>query len=158
MIVLSVAGLVLASLPCNAAVADFARTHLGLDLTSFPFGSPPERFSEYERVVIADVTYLYGKPVPDRNAIPRHQIILKFVHEKLVEISIGFSGKEQNDELVRQFTRMSGIDPKKDKGTLEDGNEIFSFQDSVYQVAYKGMCSPRENSVAVFKFTAVKTP
>src|SRR5689334_16223411 len=115
-IIFGVAAAVFASLSCRAAVvSDFAHTHLKLDLAAYPFGSAPERYSEYEKVAQGDVMYLYGKSVPDRDTIPSHHIILKFVKEKLVEVTISFSGKEQNDELVRQFTRMSGIDPQKER-------------------------------------------
>jgi hypothetical protein len=157
-IVLGVAAVVLTSLSCQAAaVGDFARAHLKLDLAAYPFGSLPERYSDLERTTTkGGATILSGKnPPSDYGTNAYHRIELKFVQENLVEVTVVCWGKVHNQELLREFTRLSGINPRTDKGIIEDRQMVFSFQDTEYKVTYMGMCSHRDPSVARFKFTPV---
>src|SRR5690242_14599627 len=105
-IVLSTAAILLTSLTCSAGVADFARTSLRLDLTAYPFGASPDHFVGYEkdkRWSHENETILHGKCVPDGDTLSDYRIDLRFVQDKLVEVSIVWRGKEHNDEIVRGF-------------------------------------------------------
>lgn len=146
-IILQVGALLLFAFVASAGPLDFVRDHLGVDPTNFAFDSPPPASPQFKRVSSKPGAeeWVYERPSGATTSGPPQGIQLSYTSNKLDAVEIWTSGKEGNDKLAIEFDRLSGIGATK-TNPISDGK---------YLLSYRGLCSRKENMVAVFRLTII---
>lgn len=136
----------------RAGALEFFRDHLGISATNLVFGVPPSAFAGLRRSYQTANTEQWVLNTPESAAAvfsAGHRLVqFTFVSNRLEAVQVQNGGKATNDQLLAAFRRLL-----KQPVNPATGLADYSFQDGPYRLSYRGLCSPGENLVAIFRLT-----